>query len=466
MTNSMEPVPSWEKVPLRDVLPELPLMLRLSFGATLQSLVDWSRPLIFNAFMSTNFRASDQPPEQVVFEMDSVSMAILTLNIMVFATAYGFNGGVDTYAPDAFGSGNMIELHLVLYRQLVLLAGMAVLLLLVLTQTESLLLLAQQPAEKCHRTVELLWVLMWSVPGDLVYDCLGRWAKAQQYHVMMSVVAGSGLLVNLAINWFFRDPNHPLRGPMIGIIAQNTVLPFLTFAAFRMKGHRFVTAPVATVLSSLGQQLRTSLAGMVWFCAELWAWEVQIFEAGLLHDGAAASYATLSSTYSICIMIPAGVGVALTSMLGKLIGEGKFGRARALLQLGCVVGTLLVVSYSIPLACLRGSIAVLLGGGVPAVETIIMKAFPLTLTLQFADGILLIVRSWLTVRGYQGFGAVSALLAYYVVALPLGYYLAFRQGQGVPGLYMGLGAGVFLIVGTGFLRVGLDVKQAQACLKM
>ena len=41
----------------------------------------------------------------------------MSVNLLCFATAYGFNGAVDAYAPQAFGSGRTTELWMILYRQ-------------------------------------------------------------------------------------------------------------------------------------------------------------------------------------------------------------------------------------------------------------------------------------------------------------------------------------------------------------
>ena len=39
------------------------------------------------------------------------------------------------------------------------------------------------------------------------------------------------------------------------------------------------------VWEAVWRQMRTALAAMVWTCAELWAWEVQVFEAAHLGTG-------------------------------------------------------------------------------------------------------------------------------------------------------------------------------------
>jgi len=48
--------------------------------------------------------------------------------------------------------------------------------------------------------------------------------------------------------------------------------------------------------------------------------------------------------------------------------------------------------------------------------------------------------------GEQKVGAVGNFFAYYTVGLPLGYYMCFRWGFGVAGLWWGLIAGLLLLL--------------------
>ena len=99
------------------------------------------------------------------------------------------------------------------------------------------------------------------------------------------------------------DPDAPTRGPLLALIAQNTVLPLLLGAAYCYGSRASLEAALADPPSTedligprLWRQLRTAIAAMVWTCAELWAWEVQVFEAAHLGTGNAAAYTLLSTT--------------------------------------------------------------------------------------------------------------------------------------------------------------------------
>ena len=146
-------------------------ILALFLPSSLQMLTDWTRPLIFNLFVSRSIANSMLPPEEATLEEDAVGLAVMSLNLIMFATAYGFNGAIDSYASVAFGSGNRAELFAVLARQGVLLCGLCVPALLLLANAEHILLRVLQPS-LAERTARLLQLMGWAIPGD--FACAPR----------------------------------------------------------------------------------------------------------------------------------------------------------------------------------------------------------------------------------------------------------------------------------------------------
>ena len=74
----------------------------------------------------------------------------MSVNLLCFATAYGFNGAVDAYAPQAFGSGRTTELWMILYRQAVFLLALVAVVACVVARAEDLLLAVGQRSEVAH----------------------------------------------------------------------------------------------------------------------------------------------------------------------------------------------------------------------------------------------------------------------------------------------------------------------------
>ena len=447
-------------------------LLKLWLPASLTMATDWTRPILFNLFTSHNLKSSVLAPEDVALEEDAVGLSVMSLNLLLFATAYGFNGAIDSYASVSFGAGDRAELFAVLLRQLMLLCVLAIGATLLLMNAESVLLAIGVRVELASRTSHLLQLMGPAVPGDFAYDCIARWMRGQQMHRHVSVCSVLGLGLNLAVNLMYSSPLEPTRGPITALVTQNSVLPFLLVASYacspeaqRLSLAVLKAPPSADLLCGppLWRQTRTALAAMVWTCAELWAWEVQVFEAAHLGTGNAAAYTLLSSTYSLLICVfPVSVASAASALMGEALGQRKPQRALRTLRAACVLTLLLVLIYTAPMYLGRSAVAALLCGGVVEVGTAYTRALPLVLSMHFLDGLFNVFKQWCVVRRKQAFGAAMSLVVYYGIGVPIGVYLAFWRGWGLLGLWAGLGMAVFLGAVAAGVQTVIDIADLVA----
>ena len=149
-------------------------LLRLWLPASLLLLTDWLRPLLFNLFVSANVKRSSLQPEEATLELDAVGLSVMSLNLLLFATAYGFNGAVDAYASVAFGAGNVTELNAILVRQFVLLCVLGAFAIFLFTHAETAFLLIGMEPQLADRAAGLLRSMSLAVPGDFAYDAISR----------------------------------------------------------------------------------------------------------------------------------------------------------------------------------------------------------------------------------------------------------------------------------------------------
>ena len=300
--------------------------------------------------------------------------------------------------------------------------------------------------EVAQRASQILRLLIWTVPGDFAYDLLGRWFRAQQRHGLVGGVAAAGFVVNvltnLALHRFSAGSGFVSFGPVLGLFLQNTLLACLLLGGVaRMK---LVKVPPLAVLSSSSAMLYTGISSMLWTCAELWAWEAQVFEADQLGFGRAASYALLSSIYSLLIMIPVGGSFALNALAGEALGKGDVVQSRRVTELGLAVACSSAVIYGAAVVLARRSVASIVCGGVHQVEADVIEALPVLMGMQVLDALFNNLKAWLILRKYQLSGAVMSVGIYYLFGLPLGFFLAFHRSYGVTGLWLGLAAALSL----------------------
>ena len=464
-------------------------LLTLWLPASLQMATDWMRPLVFNIFTSSNIKSSSLTQEQAGLEEDAVGLSIMSLNLLLFATAYGFNGAVDSYTSIAFGAGDRPALFAVLRRQLVLLCALGVVAAGLLASVETVFLAIGVHADLAARAAQLLRLMAWAVPGDFAYDAVARWMRGQQLHRLVSACSLTALALSLLVNVLAMSPTSPTRGPLLALIAQNSVLPPLLIGAYCYGTSRSlaevaracagfdatgesaeVAGPTLVETGARGtcawpsvpfcEQLRTAIAAMIWTCAELWAWEVQVFEAAHFGTGNAAAYTLLSSTYSLLINIFAvSVSSAASALIGEALGRRDTARAVRLLRTACTLALLFSAGYALPMSTQRHAVAAVLCGGVADVSTAYARALPLVLSMHLLDGLFNSLKQWLVLRRKQAFGALMSLVVYYGVGVPIGIYLAFGRGWGLLGLWAGLGVAVLLgTLATG-TQVALDIAS-------
>jgi multidrug resistance protein, MATE family len=72
-----------------------------------------------------------------------------------------------------------------------------------------------------------------------------------------------------------------------------------------------------------------------------------------------------------------------------------------------------------------------------SVVRLVAQVMPLVASFQVADGLAGSCGGVLRGLGRQHLGAAFNIVAYYILALPIGIMLAFRAGYGLQGLWIG-----------------------------
>ena len=185
---------------------------------------------------------------------------------------------------------------------------------------------------------------------------------------------------------------------------------------------------------------------------------------GTLGENVVASHQVALNIASVFFMIPLGLAMAITVRVGNAVGRGDAAGVRyaGFCGIGLTLGTQMIS------AGLMLSLPHLIASLYTRDATVIALATQLIVlagVFQFSDGIQ--VASNGALRGLKDTRAPMAmtLFAYWIIGMPVGWWLAFRHGLGARGMWMGLVAGLSvaaLLLFTRFWRSSATERWRRA----
>ena len=214
---------------------------------------------------------------------------------------------------------------------------------------------------------------------------------------------------------------------------------------------RSVWRPDAGVLAGL---VRVGAPIAVTIVLEVCMFSVATLMAARFGAVAVAGHQIALMTSAVFFMVPLGLALAVTVRVGRAVGQGDPAAIRRAGLAGfAVMAACQCVSCSVMF--FASSAIAGLFTQVPAVIALGSALLMLAAIFQFADGTQTVAMA--SLRGLQDTRVpmLLAMLAYWLLGVPLGAWLAFGRGLGVPGIWMGLMAGltVAAVLLTGrFLR--------------
>jgi len=195
--------------------------------------------------------------------------------------------------------------------------------------------------------------------------------------------------------------------------------------------------------------LKLALPGILMVGTEWAAFEIVALAAGRLGELPLAAQSVIMTTDQILNTIPFGIGVAASTRVGNLLGlQSAMGAKRAShasALLSVIVGAIVMII----LLASKDVFGYIFSEEVDVVR-LVSKVMPLVASFQVADGLVGSCGGVLRGQGRQHLGALFNLVAYYVLALPVGITLAFHPQThlGLQGLWIGQVLGLF-VVGIG-----------------
>ena len=269
-------------------------------------------------------------------------------------------------------------------------------------------------------------------------------------------VMTGGVMLNIWLNWILIDghwgaPALGLEGAGLATLAARiATLAGLFVICHRMRAfRRWVPRNWFAELDreSVRKLFRIALPASVQLVAEVSAYVMATFLIGTLGTQALASHQVALSCAGTIFMVPLGISMALTVRVGEALGAGEPGRIRNIM----VGGWILAMGFTV----FSAQLFLLLNRPIAAwflsePEALAMTAGLLLVGAAFQMGDALQIVSAGALRGLNDVQVPAwiAVLAYWAVSLPLGWWLAVVEEWGVAGMWWGITAGIMVTAVT------------------
>lgn len=361
--------------------------------------------------------------------------------------------GIDPLVAQAQGAGDGRALGLVLQRGIVLALIVSVPVMLLWTLAgPGLVMMGQAPhlAAEAHRYV---LAQLPGAPAFLVFVALRSYLQARGITRPALILVLLANLLNVAGDWWliFGGLGVPALGTVGAGIATGTVRVFMAAGLAWLIGHQGLHHGAWQPWSraAIDRKALLSIAGLgigVGFQLglEMWAFQAAMLLAGWLGEAELAAYTVVINVASVSFMVPLGISMAAVVRVGNLVGAGRPREAQRAAWVAMALGAAVMGASALAIIAGRDAIPALYGVE-PAVQALAVATMPSAAAFQIFDGLQVVGCGILRGLGQTKPAAWMNLVGYYVLALPIAYWLAFDQGQGVAGLWWGLTVGLMAV---------------------
>ena len=367
---------------------------------------------------------------------------------MVFGI--GLLSAVQILTSQAFGARKPAETGQILRHGFLVALASGVATGLIMTIAGPHLHLLGQPVEVVESCQHYLLYFSWSMVPLLIAHAAKQFCESVKDPWRPNMILLASVALNVFLNWVFifgnlGAPAMGLNGAGLATLIARVVLMIASIVYLvlsnREKGWRPAVWFERFSLKRLATQFKLGFPVALQHVIEVGAFAIAGLMIGRLGATALAAHQIAITCAATSFMLALGIGMGVSIRVGHAWGAGLHSRLPRIVTGGLVMGVGGMGLVAIAFLLAGKTIA----GWFIADENVIALASSLLFVaafFQLADGTQVIIISAL--RGMSDVRVPAAIVAvaYWCVALPLAYILAFPLGRGAVGNWIGLAAGL------------------------
>jgi multidrug resistance protein, MATE family len=407
----------------------------------------------------------------MVGHLNAVSLAGAGLALVIFNVLLLFGIGVSysitPLVASGHGEGDDKKVIATVKHGLVINFANSLLLILAVTFGKQLLFNLDQPPEVVEQAIPFLSIVTYSLVPVMIFQTFKQFAEGlSQTRVALIVMLGANV-VNVVLNygliyghWGF--PSLGLQGSAWATFLSRSFMAvaiiFYMYYHPRFRKFRDIFQFSGYHRGLFRKMLDIGIPSGVQFIFEVAAFDFSLVMMGWLGTKTQAAHQIAINLATISYMTTAGLAAAATVRVGYYSGLKDYPNMKAafnsLLAMALFMMTLWAFLFI-------GGRHWLPGLYVTDPEVVVIASSLLVIAglFQLADGTQVVCASAL--RGLEDvkIPSIYIFISYWIIGLPLGYYLTNNAGVGAVGVWWGLFIGLMLTAIALYLRTAMLMKK-------
>jgi MATE family multidrug resistance protein len=318
-----------------------------------------------------------------------------------------------------------------------------------------------QPPEVVELAIPYLEIITFSLIPILIFQSFSQFSEGLSNTITPMVIVWGTIIVNIVLNYILINghlgfPALQLNGAgwatLISRILMASVIAGFVFFSARFKIYRAAFRMGNYSKALFGKLLRLGLPAGAQFIFEVAAFDFSLVMIGWLGTTALAAHQIAINLATISYMTASGIGAAATIRVSNELGKQNPAGVRRAAFVLVALGLVLMTAWATLFIAAHGVLPYLYLDD-PTVIPIASSLILIAGFFQLSDGMQVICIGAL--RGMHDVKVPSLLifLSYWVIGLPLGYWLGIHMKLGPAGIWSGLLIGLTLTATACYVRL-------------
>lgn len=390
-----------------------------------------------------------QNPELGTTALGAVALGN-SLFFILMVTCLGFTFGMSPLIAQADARGNTQRVVRVFTHGSLLNIGLTIFLMLVLFFVAPIMRSMGQPPEVVEQALPYLRIVTYSMLPLIIFQSLRQLSEGLSLTKTVAIATIIANLMNIVFNYMliygnWGMPRLEVEGAAYGTLLSRIIMIFsLLFAMWYNTKSRFYLLQVKLkklhyfIIKKL---IKLGAPSALQMFFEVSAFGLASFICGLAGKEQLAAHQIALNLASTTFMICTGLGVAATIRVGNQKGLKNYTELKGAgwSAIYMVVAFMFLCGlsfvtfrYELPKFYVDDNQVIQIAAGLMSVAAL----------FQLSDGIQVVCMGVLRGMEDVNIPAFITFLAYFGLALPLGYYLTVKQEMGAFGMWIGLGLGL------------------------